>query len=1003
MSTKNLKDPVFIKEATTVETEKGIMEVPERRVKYRDDRLLKSELERVKNTLDLDDMEYKRLEVINDPATWARVYLVNPEKNTEPLSLRFYQEDILRTPSRFKILRLGRQMGKCVHGDTYISLPNGQSLRAKELYHRHKDGREFEIVGYDQETKELVPAIGIIEDNGEAESVMIETRKGYIGTFTFGHKMSVLRTGVLCEIPAIEVDIGDHIPVIKSEEKFHRNLVDDEFAGLTALDMAIVGILTFTGIKQYDTTIEYRRDNNYIKEILDEYLEQTESAKIYTTTKSKTVSYRLVYTDGSNRILRFMEKYDMLPYDKTASPLPDFVLRLPPDLAHGFLRGVFSCRTFFRGSVKEKYALTCEIVHDAYSHQIVLLMRKLGYDAYRKHKYGFKNSVKSDAIYVHIKNKQHILDFMDNAGQFMESERWQECISTVRNCVDADPQTTENNQDIEYDEVLKMTYIPPARTYNIAVKDYHMFVAGGIITHNSVTMAVDMLWRAANRSNYKIVLVCPYLAQVTMIFSRMKALISGASPLKQILARDRANPPTLEFTNGSTIKGFVAGDSVTGQSANALYYDESDYIDDSDKERINPVVFNFPDHIIVEASTPTGKRGEFYRTCVDENNYVEFHYASIISPNWTDDMDYAYRATHTEAAYEHEVMAEFGSPEAGVFKGDHIDASIEMSKFKEDLDNRGNVIKRSYTYKEFLDLTTEATPEKRARFFIGVDWNAADNGTQISVIGYSEKLYIANIVSIHAREFTQTKAVETIVELNDVYDPEAIYVDVGFGGLQIETLHLYGKKHPDTKLHKRVVGIDFANKIEIPDVATGKTTKKRLKQFMIDRFQRLLENGQLIIPSYENNEGGLAEEMRNFEIARYGIYGEPIYGKNTPDHKIMATALAIFAYSRIVEHLDQFPFRPGLGHIARDLSRRIRLNTLVAGKYERSKIEKQQTQDYNKSNGSKTIAQLTGLSIPYGGIIGSDGKFPKERTNYPQNSTASRRSFKGNRGGRSRF
>lgn len=515
----------------------------------------------------------------------------------------------------------------------------------------------------------------------------------------------------------------------------------------------------------------------------------------------------------------------------------------------------------------------------------------------------------------------------------------------------------------------------------------------------TIVMGVDILWRAYTHPGYKVVIVAPFMAQVGGIMTKMKAMIGGVSPLKDHVKKLRENPPEIVFDNGSTIKGFVAGESVAGQSANMLCWDESDYISDYDKSRIEPVVNNFPDHIIIQASTPTGKRDAYYRTCVEQNAYVEFHYSSHASPMWSDDMDQQYREKNSRASYIHEIMAEFGSPESGVFKGTDIEACINFSKFYKTIDKHGKEIPRSYTYSEFYQHTSKI--EKKPTFLIGVDWNAANNGTQIVVLAVMDKIYVANVVSIAGHEFTQTKAVEIIAELNDQYDPLAIYVDVGYGGMQIETLHLYGKANPSTKLHKKVIGIDFASKIEIPNKVTGESTKKRMKQFMIDRFQRLLENHEMVIPEQEDLTGGLAEEMRNFTIERYGVDGSPIYGKDSPDHKLFACALAVLAYAVLIDKVDRYDYLTELGKVTNDVFGNVRAKTLSSGVCKRSNIPTSAQSINDEYIPAKTMAgMLNNPNIKWGGIT----NYQNYNNDHPKAKPSQRNiGFNVSRNGRSRF
>lgn len=105
------------------------------------------------------------------------------------------------------------------------------------------------------------------------------------------------------------------------------------------------------------------------------------------------------------------------------------------------------------------------------------------------------------------------------------------------------------------------------------------------------------------------------------------------------------------------------------------------------------------------ASTPTGRRGKFYQICHQPLNHdvklieggpdaegpyanhfdirtydrstaegwQEFYYPTMVNPKWSANMDKELRSIYTEVAYEHEVLAEFGTEMVGVFNKDYID------------------------------------------------------------------------------------------------------------------------------------------------------------------------------------------------------------------------------------------------------------------------------------------------------------------------------------------
>src|SRR5690606_21833652 len=131
---------------------------------------------------------------------------------------------------------------------------------------------------------------------------------------------------------------------------------------------------------------------------------------------------------------------------------------------------------------------------------------------------------------------------------------------------------------------------------------------------------------------------------------------------------------TLELHNGSIIRGFTAGtksggnaDNVRGQDANMLVFDEADYLGRKDIDSAMSIVTNHPNATVWMSSTPTGKRERFYETCLS-SRWKEYHFASNENPLWTKDLEADFREALTEVGYKHEILAEFGEQEQGVFQ-----------------------------------------------------------------------------------------------------------------------------------------------------------------------------------------------------------------------------------------------------------------------------------------------------------------------------------------------
>lgn len=127
---------------------------------------------------------------------------------------------------------------------------------------------------------------------------------------------------------------------------------------------------------------------------------------------------------------------------------------------------------------------------------------------------------------------------------------------------------------------------------------------------------------------------------------------------------------------------------------------------DKDFEAIYAISLEAPLRIgIMVASTPTGRRGMFYKICTDAklnqdvrlkgddpqsgyydlstydrkeaSGWKEFYYPTMVNPEWDTKMEKELKGMYSEVAYEHEVLAEFGTEMVGVFNKDYIDEASE--------------------------------------------------------------------------------------------------------------------------------------------------------------------------------------------------------------------------------------------------------------------------------------------------------------------------------------
>lgn len=62
-------------------------------------------------------------------------------------------------------------------------------------------------------------------------------------------------------------------------------------------------------------------------------------------------------------------------------------------------------------------------------------------------------------------------------------------------------------------------------------------------------------------------------------------------------------------------------------------------------------------------------------------HFKEFHFPSMCNPQWGPQMEEEFRSTLSEQGYVHEVLADFGSQETGVFNKDKLDAAMQFMRY----------------------------------------------------------------------------------------------------------------------------------------------------------------------------------------------------------------------------------------------------------------------------------------------------------------------------------
>lgn len=422
-------------------------------------------------------------------------------------------------------------------------------------------------------------------------------------------------------------------------------------------------------------------------------------------------------------------------------------------------------------------------------------------------------------------------------------------------------------------------------------------------------MCILIWWHAFVQPNkgpnnqYDILIITPYETQVDLIFKRLEQLLDLSPELKASVKRDIKH--VFELKNGTIIKGLTAGTksssgaaNTRGQRADLIVLDEVDYMGEDDITNILNIRNEAPERIkIIAASTPSGRRASFYKWCVGAptNGWREVYAPSTVNPEMlkiNTDTGRTYledlKEELTEIRYIQEVMAEFGEEAAGVYQKRHIDKAVELGETLGIINHEEN------------------PPTKRGPRILGVDWDKYGSSTNMASVEYIKDLNVYaqfNRVEIPRTEFTYDVAVKKIIELNERFDYDYIYVDAGHGESQIEQLRLYGQKNPKSGLHKKIVRVNFSEKVTVIDPVTKIKDKKDIKPFMVNNAVLLFERNQF---AFNPKDKTTIKQFEDYYVERFGTNGRPIY---TEENEHIHDCIILAIHGFVMRFNDTFKLK----------------------------------------------------------------------------------------------
>lgn len=516
-----------------------------------------------------------------------------------------------------------------------------------------------------------------------------------------------------------------------------------------------------------------------------------------------------------------------------------------------------------------------------------------------------------------------------------------------------DPAREDNPELSEEDNLIKWANSDPViwsrvyvsmnpRVYQILLlRDPHprKVLRLGRRCGKTTTLALRMLFKSWTVPGNKSLLVAPMKSHLSVTWEMIDEAVARSPELTSEFIADgfrKVEQPhyLIKFTNGSTIKCFTSGvrskshaDVLRGQEADDIYIDEVDLMSPDDFPAITSLVrdtgrqeLGFDEKTMIVATTPNGRKDMLWRFCTELSiyedkfgrGYKEYYFPTHADMNYSPADDYEQQKLLTHNQYVHEILADFGEEAAGVFLKSQIQRAIEhygapnkdveggYQYFK--LDGTGPIFRRN----------------EWDKIVVGVDWDKFGAGVNIVVCAWTPslefdlrnpdtgRLKVIARFEIPRSDTTLTDGVEKIKDIYAFFKPDWIYVDRGYGEMQLETLQLSEKKGDDPRvigLTKRLRGIAFNEAVEIINPVSKLAEKKEIKDHMVTLSVRLFEQDRVILNEADEEEvprclSGLTKQFEQYVQIGVSITGKPRYeaaDTTIGDHALDAFMLCALA------------------------------------------------------------------------------------------------------------
>lgn len=535
------------------------------------------------------------------------------------------QYEIFANEARFRVVTAGRRFGKCLSGDTLVSMADGSEKLVADI--RPGDW----VLTVNEDTYKLESKqVKHLHDNGVKETVVVDVR-GHSLRCTPNHPILANNTW----INAGDLKKGDLVAVPRKLAFGSKRIPQHE------LDFLAIWLA------------EGRANNisNGTKEILDllhRDIEKIDPDLHMTLADPKTVDWKINRRDGvrmmNGAIFQLLKKYGVWGLDSKTKFIPDVIFELEKDQVARFLNLFFACDGCITHKSKQTWGIEIGLANLPMVKQIQKLLMKFGIHGSIYHKiHKAKSKISGECFQswtFATSDPQSLLTYGTEIGALSKEKQIKTMLASLwdkrENCnrylpipyeefikhLKYDPVDRGNyggynallgrdlpdelraslntwrkqdrnrctfkryleirkytdgyfdsifDGDLVWQEVSEVRSSEPVQTWDLTIEGNHNFVANGLITHNTIVSKACLI-KEAGIPNRRVWYVSPsYRMSKSIMWYDLLADLP-----KKWVKKVNETTMTIWLRNGSVIelKGCDKPDALRGVGLHFVVLDE---------------------------------------------------------------------------------------------------------------------------------------------------------------------------------------------------------------------------------------------------------------------------------------------------------------------------------------------------------------------------------------------------------------------------------------------